>query len=578
MLNGLDHKNRMRLRIHHLFSLFIVIIAAIGTYWELPKTFFQQDEWQTLSTITYYYNKGISGVIKSFLPADAFSHFNPLAAIFPWFEYILYYTNFSSYAWQSIILHIVNSVLLYTFVFFWFKRKGIAFVAALFFAVNSIPHQAVTWVVNTNSYEVSTIFILLSLLFFQQFVSEKRHRRMHIFFSIGLLFISLLFHENGIFLFLFYPLIVLLQQKLERKKLLPILSTVMAVFVFIFFLIRVPFFFGFLHRLPAITDITHPPIMVYPYRIVSYIFKSLAGSVIPERNLIFVSEQVTRLAYPQFLTPDNLPNPYVAQSIVFDMMSYVITIFFACLIIFFIRLTQQKKFVERIVWSLIFILTSILPYGFVLGKAGYASILEPKFFYVASIGVSMLIALIIASLVQRFSGRRIFITGIYFLYGLYILFHVFSVRTYLDNLKKISVQRKAFLTTIQSSYQRLPQQVIFFTQSDTAYYGMPDTEKNLPVQVGFGKMLMVWYQKKEQFPSCLYEDHFLLDLLSQGYRYCDGRGFGYFRQYDKLLATLKENKLLPEDVIAYSWNGKTQKFTSITGDIRRKLKEVLDLQ
>lgn len=550
----------------------IITLSIIFTYRNLPHTFFQQDEWQGFAIHIYSINKGITGIIESFLPIDAISHFSPLAAVFAWYEYIFYYTNFSFYAWQSIILHIANSLLLYYFVRSWFKSKSIAFIAALFFAVNGIPHQAITWVAAANSYEVPTAFILISLIFFHKFLLEQKTERKNLVTSLLFLFISLIFHEIGVFLFLFYPTIFWLFGKQSLKKLSKyffILSIVLTMSIFTF--MRIPFFFGFLAPEPSLTDISHQPIAVYPYRLLSIGLKSFAGSIVPEKTLITISEAVVGLAYPQFITPDRVPNPFITQSIVFDLVSYVITFVIVCFIIFFIRLTREKKLAEGILWSVIFVLTSLLPYGFVLGKAGYASILDSKFFYVASIGVSILIGLVVVSLIQRFFAKKIFIVTVYLLYGFYVLFHVYSTKTYLHNLQTISARRRAFLTTIKSSYKELSQRVIFFTQSDTVYYGVPDSQKILPVQVGFGKMLMIWYQKEENFPGCMYEGQFLLRVLEEGYRYCGNRGFGYFRNYDKLLATVISNKLTPAVVIAYNWDSKKGKFSDITKEIRTKL-------
>lgn len=560
----------------NFLAVIIIPLCIIFTYWNLPNTFFQQDEWQTLSFTTYYRSKGTPGIIESFLPIDAISHFNPLATVFAWYEYMFYYTRFPFYAWQSIILHIVNSLLLYYLAYSWFKKRSIAVIAALFFAVNSIPHQAVTWVAAANSYEVPTAFILISLIFFHKFLLQTRNERKHLRISLLTLFTSLLFHENGIFLFLFYPTIFLIFASKKKKKLSKYffsLSLVLTLFLFV--LIRIPFFFGFLASTPSITDTSRPPIGVYPYRLLSTGLKSFAGSVIPEKTLITVSDGLVRLAYPQFMTPDRTPNPYVAQSIVFDLVSYTISFLIVCFILFFIRFTREKEIRDGILWSFVFAPMALLPYGFVLGSAGYASILDPKFYYVASIGLSILIGLVVVTLAQKFKAIKFIIVALYILY---VLFHVYSTKTYLDALQTISFQRKAFFATIKSSHTTLPQNVVFFTHSDTAYYGMPDSEKILPVQVGFGKMLMLWYQREEKFPGCLYEGQFLSGMLDEGYRFCDGRGFGYFRDYSKLVETVKQNKLAPESIIAYSWDGKAQRFASITDQIRRRLQDVLELR
>ena len=562
----------------HFFALFFIAILVGFAYWSLPNTFFQQDEWQTQAVDIYFISKGITGVIESFLPTGPLSHFTPLARVFSWFEHVFYYTNFASYAWQSIILHISNSLLLYYFVLSWLRKRKIACITALIFAVNSIPYQAVTWVTNENSYEIPTWLIILSLISFHRFLLRKEHKWKYLVFSLLMLFISLLFHEIGIFLFIFYPMIFFLQEKSQRRKLFSIFLSSLMLFIFIFFLMRAPFFFGFKSPLPEAMDISHPSIAVFPYRLLSISLKSFAGNFFPEKILIGLSDQAVRLAYPKFITSDNVPNPFITQSVVFDLVSYVISVCIISLILLLAPQMKEKKLSEALVWSLLFIPASLLPYAFVLGKAGYASILEPKFFYVSSIGASIIIAIASYSLIRTFSKKRIVKACLYILLSLYIISHIYAVRSNISNLVKISVQRKLFLTEIQSSYPRLPQKVIFFTQSDTAYYGMPDSEKGLPVQIGFGKILMIWYQKTEQFPGCLYEGQFLIRMLAQGYKDCGGRGFGYFRDYAKLVEAVKQNGLSPESVIAYSWSGETQRFISITGDIRHTLKDMLGLQ
>lgn len=559
----------------HIISLTLVILLIVFAYSSLPNTFFQQDEWQFFAGNIYYESKGIGGVIESFFPIDAISHFNPLGMTYTWITYFLFGINFTPYGWLSIVLHIFNALLLYYFVFSWLRIRKIGFIAALFIGLNSIPYQAVTWVAAANSYEIPVAFILLSLIFFQRFLTHNKHRRINIVLSLTMLFISLLFHENGIFLFLFYPIIFFLSADSQRKKILRFFSYSLVIFALIYFLVRIPFFFGFTTSLPELTDISHPPISVYPYRIISIGMKTFAGSLIPEKTLITISEEVIRLAYPQFVATDNAVNPYISQLIVFDLVSYILTAFILTILFLLIRflsdILRKEKFKNIFVWTLLFVPISLLPYAFVLGKAGYASIIEPKFFYVGSIGISILVAILFYSLLNKFSKQKILKIIVVIIFGLYLLSHIQAIRANVNNLVVMGARIKMFLNEIKNSYQKLPQKIIFFTQSDTAYYGMPDNEKMLPTQVGFGKMLMVWYQKEERFPGCLYQDQFLLNLLEEGYRYCEGRGFGYFRDYKKLVKSVRVNNVPLENIISYSWNSKTQEFKDVSSLVRNKL-------
>jgi len=559
------------LKSHGLFLLLIVLSIGLA-YKDFPQTFFQQDEWLGFGNNIYYQSRGLTGFIESFFPGDPIQHFNPLAIAYSWLTFFVFGINFTPYAWLSILLHIVNSLLLYYFVSSWFKNKKIAFIAALFFGVNSIPSQAVTWVANTNSYEIPTALTILSLIFFHKFLKEEKHQKVNIMISFLMILVSFLFHENTIFIFIFYPVILLLFTKSERKKLFPIFSYAIAIFILLFVLIRIPlFFFGFSNPVPPAVNIDRPPIVVYPYRIISLSMKAFAASLFPQKALIQISGEVVKLAYPQFIATDNAPNPYITQSIVFDLVSYLLTIIIVCIAVLFIKFVHDKNIRKAILCSLIFVPLSVIPYAFVLGKAGYASIFEPKFLYIPSIGVSLFLAVVVYELIVLSKTSKIKTTFLLLFLGLYMLFHTFQTRAKIDELQKMGSQIKTFISTIHSSYPHLPQNIVFFTRSDTTYYGMPDNEKLLPTEVGFGKILMIRYQDKEKFPSCFYENNYLLYLLAQGYKECDGRGFGYFRDYDKLVAAIKTNNISTLDVISYSWNGDTEEFTDITKQIRNKI-------
>lgn len=549
-----------------------IIALIIFAYWELPNTFFQQDEWQGFAENIYYQSLGVAGIFNHFLPSDAISHFNPLSVLFGIIEFLLLYINFNLYAWQSIIVHILNACLVYYFVYNFLKSRKIAFIAALFFGVNSIPSQAVTWVATVSSYEIPTAFVILSLIFFNKFIVQKEHKKRNLLSSLTTLFISLLFHEIGIFLFVFYPIVFFLYVKDGWKKMLPTFLYGMILLLSIFFLIRAPFFFiSSLHSVPTVTDISRPSISVYPYRIISISFKSFADSFFPEKTLINISDQVIRLAYPQFVAIDNAPNPYVSQLIVFDLVSYILTFILLCFLFLISRMIKEKEIREGLISSIIFVSTSLLPYAFVSGKAGYASILEPKFFYISSIGTSVIIAITFYYILVKFSKSWVRKFIIFLILVSYFIIHMNAIKINVEKLVKMSIPIKSFLTIIKSSYSKLPQSVIFYTMSNKAYYGMPDDEKTLPVEIGFGQMLMVWYQADEKFPGCFYKDAFFLDILTQGYRTCDGRGFGYFRNYDKLISAVRQNKVPVEDIIAYSWTDETKDFKDITKTVRLRV-------
>jgi len=69
-------------------------------------------------------------------------------------------------------------------------------------------------------------------------------------------------------------------------------------------------------------------------------------------------------------------------------------------------------------------------------------------------------------------------------------------------------------------------------------------------------------------PQGFFENRLLWKITDQGYQKINGRGFGYFRDLDKLKVVVEVNKLSRESVIAYSWNSKTEALIDNSQEIR----------
>jgi hypothetical protein len=293
--------------------------------------------------------------------------------------------------------------------------------------------------------------------------------------------------------------------------------------------------------------------------------KAFSQAVIPFWILRLFSNGIAHLGYPQFIESDGVANPYIVESILFDFVCLAASALLLLLSFFaYRRLRKQNvRMAHVLLISLLFIGTSALPYIFIPGRAGFFSIFEPRDLYVVSIGTSVWLSLMLYTLRKRFLFTVIII--------LLFIFHSLAIQQDIEKLIGIGRIRKNMLTTIHAAYPRLPQNVVFFTQSDRSYYGLPAEEKILPLQSGLGRMLLVWYQDSEQFSGCFYENAYLHGIKAEGYKNCDGRGLGYFSHYDALLNSLKKNNLSPRDIISYRWKSRSGTFIDISQEIRSKL-------
>lgn len=563
----------MRLLRNFYFPL-ILFLIIIFTFWDLPKTFFQQDEWLTFGRMILY---EATGGIENVLTYPFFGgkgHFTPLSYYQLYLEFKLFGLSFEPIAYISIATHAVNSLLLFYFAYLLLRNKFLAFCSALFFAVESISSQAVTWVAASLSTQGAVLFFLLSLIFILKYF--QNNRKSNYYMGLIFAFTGLLFKETILFFFILAPLMwTLFERKKSRKNFYSFLKPLI-ISGFVYVLMRIFLLFVSFVNVAQSTKINSLPFTFDIVRLILLPFKMLPQSIFSQHYLIGLSDKATQYFYHQYVT-DGSVNPYFSQTVVFgQVIPYLsIPILLIGLIIYKLLLKRKEVLLSKIVvFSLAFIMLSSLPLGFIFGDTGSFPIYESRHLHGAAIGVVIFLVVSLYAVVKFFLKRSKYIPFVFFVMLTPILLtHLILTRMEIDRLVRISVPRESILKSIITSYPRLPQKVMFYTMSDTAYYGMPIEEKALPAQINFGLILLVWYQKNENFPPCLFDfNPQTFHMLAQRYIECDGRGFGYFRDYDKLINAIKENNIPLDNVIAYSWSGKTENLEDITNQVRAKIK------
>ncbi|MBI2028466.1 MAG: hypothetical protein HYT07_02540 [Candidatus Levybacteria bacterium] len=559
------------------FFPFILSILILFTYWDLPKTFFQQDEWWTFGQ--YVQNEQAYGGIEELIKSSKLigkGHFTPLFNIIFFLQYKIFGMNFSLYALVSIFTHILNIFLAYIFANSILKNKYLAILASIFFATNSISHQAISWVSASLNTQGSTLFSTLSYLTFFLYLKKENSRML--FISFLSLIAALLFKEI-LAPFFILPIMIFLYAKKDIKITLVKVLKPFSLIFFSYVLFRIVIFFLASPSVVNAVQAQHTGIYEFAFRIIILPFRAIAQSLIPSEILLFLSENLIRLSYPQFIYSDNAVDPFIRETIAYDLVCFFISVIILFLsyvsCIFFKK--KNEIFLRGIILFLSVIIFSLIVIILISGRAGFVSLIEPRHFYVGSLGSSTFLILVLFGLFSLlFKQKAKFILTAILIPIL--LINIAIIKNDISGLESIGSIRKKILMDIKEDYPRIPKNIVLYTQSDTAYYGMPDDEKILPVQVGFGWMILSWYNEKGSFPPCMYDQKLFLHLLSQGYKECSGRSFGYFRNYEKLMESVEKYNIPYENIIAYLWKNDVKKLTNASVLIRHKLKKDLEIK
>ena len=197
---------------------FIILSLVIGVVFsQLPRTFYQQDEWYSLGIIYAEGSQTIFDGVSS--PLDFIFAKGRVLSSGIGFLFLNYFPfQITQLAIFAILLHIIATCLVYFLINKFFQNRLIALLGASFFTANAVSHGAVTWPVIAINTVTSTILILLSILFFFKYIDNLKLK--WLFLTGVMTYFSLWFKETGTYLFLFLPMSALLFRKYTITSLL----------------------------------------------------------------------------------------------------------------------------------------------------------------------------------------------------------------------------------------------------------------------------------------------------------------------------------------------------------------------
>lgn len=533
----------------------VLTLLVFGLFWQLTKTFYQQDEWLALGNIlTYgqdYFFLSTPDLLQMLLgegriASRGISYF--LLGGFPF--------NTVPLLLFAIVLHIVNAILVYHLANKFFKNLTYSLFAASFFVVNSVAYQAVTWSAAAIGTLPATTLILLSFFAYfkaiggYDFARTVLLGRRWIVVTASLIYISVHFKEIGIFLFVFLPLAAFLFKKYSFYS-----------FTKTFWMFILPFLLIVAYRVielrlrttPSnlyITGLNENFFLTTFIRMIIYPLTSFSLMFIPGGYFLEFAREVLRDNYSFFSNSPN--NILIAQTVVLDLLAVILTSIL--LLLFFIFLQKEKLADKKIViFWLAFSFISFMPYV-VLSKD--FSYLESRYYYLPVAGAAFLLAWLLKRFWETL-GPRIFFGMAVPLVILYIFFHANVVRGAIGEQVVLSDLRRNFMAQLKTEVPSLDKEKnAFYITGDQNYWA--DGNK-IPFQQGSGYTLMVLYYDSGKIPKEFLKEGFLFDIGSQGYKESEELGFGYFWDKEELDKTVRLYNLPSESIIGLKYDSQTKR-------------------
>lgn len=536
------------------FVVFIIISVLVFTsYWGLWNAFFQQDEWAGLGNFYSLQGLGTKELVKELYTSmfgRGLGHFLFWTPAVNYVRYAALGLNYMPYVLLSLVLHASASVLVLLLALELSKDKIVALFALLFFIVASSASQAVLWVGTSLPTQMATIFSIVTVYFWTLWL--KNEKKKDFLISTVSFVLAIGFKETALFLFILLPALTVLKKPGLTKKILLVVGFAGLAYAATRILLTGSF--------TQIFTLAH----TFLSNFTKILLTGVAQAILPQEIILNLADKILSLGVFKFVPIKGITayDIFLQERVVTPFL-YVLSLLLLFSLVILIRRQKGKIRDSLLVGLLIFVL-SFLPLMFIPTGELSAVFLSPRGLYIPLIGTAIIFGVMTKLLFNKKSA--ILIVPLFF-----FMAHIFTLRSQVDDLVHLGQGRKAILNTIKNAYPNLPGNVVFYTESDKSYYGLPEEEKIMPFQSGFGQTLLIWYYPSERWPREFLQNRFLWEITDKGYKEADGRGFGYFRDFGLLKSTVRQYNIPTSSVIAFSWDSKTKNLADITDHVRTKL-------
>lgn len=590
-LTSFISKGKYNKKDYYKITLFFGILIFIF-YARSLAGYFQGDEWYYFTHLLPYtkvWYGPFEVLFNSVVDAQKVSggaHYTPISFLLYYLNVLFFRFNFWPYALCALVVHLINTLLVYIFIRQLFPKKTIiAFLGGVFFACSYIHFQTVVWVMTYIWTGLAVTFFLLSIIYLNIYLKVNRQK-----FLIGSaisLLCALLTKESTVVLFALIPLIVLLEKGLLFKKALVIMYGFIALAYFIFRFVMPPILAKIYPPTAAVSESHKLDSGLTLFRMVIYPLKMIVEVFIPDKLILPITEFITPLAYPAYgAEKAERGTNYLAfvQGAGSDMVIYVFSVIllFVIGIALYKTITQKKKESRNaIVLGIAIIVLTAVPLVSIATYSpgwGYVTFIDSRHIYLASVGGAILFGMGVLGFAHFFSqlSKKVIYVNVsacmVSIAFIWLSANFILLQKEFTFLNTMAMQRKKIIDYLQLTISPIGKEQTILIKSDTGYYGFPPIP---PFQTNFGQVLTVLYYDKNMLPVEFMQSDFLTknSLNGEGYVAFHNKGFGYFLQEKPLIQAVLDKKIDPKHVYAFSWEGKNNEIINYTSVFQESLRE-----
>jgi|GEM_PF-3725667 len=548
------------------YSIITLVLITFYAYYDVWHTFFFADDWNLLGSYPLLKNFGLSYFFQLFgMPFG--SHFVPIGIVLVTVETYLFGIHTTGYAIVSLLLHCINILLVfYSILQITNKRASTAWLGAAFFAVNYSIHEGVgIFLLASNIFvEMCTMFVLIGLLQFLKFYHDRNNLRA--FFISFLFFLCAVFlKEDG---FMLLPVIVLFLTGIfleEKKKKYLVYSGLYCIVIIAYLLLRVKVLHPLNHLIVTASGAHFWPLLLW--NLFTLPPKVITDIILPQEWLMAFSGLIAGNIYSDISLAQNILFKTV---LLYDQLSIFFgVIIFLIMLLLYSKIHSVKKG-QR--FGILLYGTSSVCVPLVLLT------LNQNMYWIFSRYLYLPAALLSIFLFSCFSLLPFFRRAYRAWFAtclclILICIYAFFNHTFFVAYAKSGSYRKHMLEDISYHLNFTKKQEIVFIKTSTG--GFHNTNDIFGFGTSFGRALLIWNwfqgDNKQKIPPCLYDPLFFFTSPVNDYKQCDGKGYGYFQDIDKLRKAVKQYTINPKAIDAFAYNQATNTFTMINPEIQSEL-------